>query len=220
MNKIRCARMAVLASVGCLAVASLVVASSAAAKTRAKTFSRCASVAVPIPDGPAGNTDPNPDASLALPVTVPKFRHRRQNGLVTAINSVGVRISHSDDGDLALFLVSPGGRAIALATYRDQSAPSDAPSGNGYGTGAPNCSGSLVQFGDGFSKSITMPGNTGNNAPIVGSFRPEQALSTFVGGPARGYWTLIVQDVAGGDVGQIDALSLSLSYRYKARRRR
>jgi hypothetical protein len=78
----------------------------------------------------------------------------------------------------------------------------------------------INQFGDGFSESITTPGNTGDNAPIVGSFRPEQALSTFVGGPARGYWTLIVQDVAGGDIGQIDALSLNLTYRYKARRGR
>ena len=220
MNKIRSARMAVLASIGCLALAMLVGASAAAAKTRTKTFSRCVNVAVAIPDGPVGSTDPNPDASLAMPVTVPRFKGRRQNGVVTAINSVAIRISHSDDGDLALFLVSPGGRAIALATYRDDSSPPDAPSGNGYGTGAANCSGSLVQFGDGFSKPITMPGNTGNNAPIVGSFRPEQALSTFVGGPARGYWTLIVQDVAGGDIGEIDALSLNLTYRYKARRRR
>lgn len=217
MNKIGCARMAVIASIGCLALAMLVGTPPAAAKTRTKTFSRCASVPVPIPDGPTGNTDPNPDASLALPVTVPKFKHRRQNGMVTAINSVGVRISHSDDGDLALFLVSPGGRAIALATYRDASSND---SGDGYGSGPANCSGSLVQFGDAFSRSITTPGNAAATAPITGSFRPEQALSTFLGGPARGYWTLVVQDVAGGDLGQIDALSVNLTYRYKARRRR
>jgi subtilisin-like proprotein convertase family protein len=217
MNKIRSARMAMLASIGCLTVAMLVGAAPVAAKTRTKTFSRCASLVVPIPDGPVGTTDPNPDASLALPVTVPKFKRRGQNGVVTAINSVGVRISHSDDGDLALFLVSPGGRAIALATYRDGSSNN---SGDGYGSGPASCSGSLVQFGDQFSSSITAPGNAAAGAPITGSFRPEQALSTFVGGPARGYWTLIVQDVAGGDVGQIDAMSVSLNYRYRVRRRR
>src|SRR5436189_2701729 len=136
MKEMRSARMAVPACLACIALAMIAGASPAAAKTKTKVFSRCVSVAVPIPDGPVGNTDPNPDASLAIPVTVPRFKRRRQNGQVTAINSVAVRISHTDDGDLALFLVSPGGRAIALATYRDDSGPPAAPSGDGYGTGA------------------------------------------------------------------------------------
>jgi hypothetical protein len=217
MNRLRAARMAVLCCVCGGMLVTIGAAAPAAAKTRTKTFNRCVSVAVGIPDGPAGNTDPNPAASLAIPVTVPKFKGRPQNGAVMAINSVGVRISHTDAGDLALFLVSPGGRAIALSTFRDDSSDH---SGDGYGSGAASCSGSLVQFGDGFSTPITMPGNTGAAAPITGSFRPEQALSTFVGGPARGYWTLIVQDVASPDIGQISALSLNITYRYKARRKR
>jgi hypothetical protein len=217
MNRRRSAGMAVLGLMGCAAVVLTCTASPAAAKTRAKMFNRCVSVAVGIPDGPSGNTDPNPDASLAIPVTVPKFKGKPQKGVVTAISSVGVRIAHTDAGDLALFLASPGGRAIALSTFRDDSSDH---SGGGYGAGAASCAGSLVQFGDGFSTSITMPGNTGAGAPITGSFRPEQALSTFVGGPARGYWTLIVQDVASPDIGQISALSLNLTYRYKARRKR
>jgi len=217
MNKIRAARMAVLGLMGCAAVGLLTPVPSAGAKTRTSVFDRCVSVPVGIPDGPAGSTDPNPAASLAIPVTLPRFRGKPQSGVVTAVNSVGIRISHTDAGDLALFLVSPGGRAIALATYRDDSSND---SGDGYGTGATSCSGSFVQFGDGFSRPITMPGNTGASAPIAGSFRPEQALSTFVGGPARGYWTLIVQDVASPDIGQINALSLNITYRYKAKRKR
>jgi hypothetical protein len=145
--------------------------------------------------------------------------------VITAFQSAGVRISHTDDGDLSLFLVSPGGRAVALATFRDQSSNKDSqgrpsPSGDGYGTGSMSCSGSLVQFGDGFPTSITTPGNTGLDAPITGSFAPEQPLGTFVGGPAKGFWTLIVQDVQGGDIGQINALSLNFTYRYKAKKRR
>ena len=83
-----------------------------------------------------------------------------------------------------------------------------------------NCSGSRVDFGDAFSTSITTPGNTGLDTPITGSFRPEQPLSTFVGGPARGFWTLIVQDVQAQDVGQINALSMSFTYRYKAKKKK
>src|SRR5215813_11022611 len=120
MNKTRPARAALCVCLG-LAALGVLAAAPAGAKTRTKTFSRCVSVAVPIPDGPAGSTDPSPDASLAIPVTVRKFKRRPQNGVVTAVNSVGVRISHGDDGDLAIFLVSPGGRAVALSTFRDAS---------------------------------------------------------------------------------------------------
>jgi subtilisin-like proprotein convertase family protein len=138
---------------------------------------------------------------------------------------VGVRISHTDDSDLALFLVSPGGRAVALDTYRDESTNLDsegrpAPSGDGLGAGPPSCSGSVVRFGDRFPTSIVAPGNKALDAPITGSFSPEQPLSTFVGGPARGFWTLLVQDVQFQDVGQINALSLSFTYAYKAKKKK
>jgi subtilisin-like proprotein convertase family protein len=228
MTKMRWKRLAVLACVGFASLAVLAMPTAAAAKTKKKTASlnRCVNAAVTIPDGPPeGSTMPNPAASFAVPVSVPKFKGRPQSGTITALNSVGVRISHTDDGDLALFLVSPGGRAVALSTYRDDSTNTDAggkpsPSGDGYGTGPLNCSGTPVQFGDSFGTSIATPGNTGLDAPIAGSFTPEQPLSSFVGGPTRGFWTLIVQDVQGGDVGQINALSLNFTYRYKAKKRR
>ena len=93
-----------------------------------------------------GQHGPNPAASFALAVKVPKVKGRPQDGVVTAFHSVGVRIAHTDVSDLALFLVSPGGRAVALATYRDQSSNLDSdrqpsPSGDGYGSGAMNCAG-------------------------------------------------------------------------------
>jgi hypothetical protein len=164
----------------------------------------------------------NPAASFAVAVKVPRFKGRRQDGTITAFHSAGVRISHTDDSDLALFLISPGGRAVALATYRDESTNLDdqgrpAPSGDGFGSGAPGCSGSLVRFGDSFPASITAPGNKALDAPITGSFTGEQPLGTFVGGPARGLWTLVVQDIVFQDVGQINAFSLNFTYRYKVK---
>jgi hypothetical protein len=223
MTKRRGKRAAVAASVGCLALGMVALPAAVDAKVRHRTHEACVNAAVSIPDGPApGSAALNPAASLGVFVKVPKFKGRAQSGRITGFNSVGVRIPHGDDGDLALFLVSPGGRAIALATYRDQSTNQDtegnpSPSGDGYGTGPASCSGSLVQFGDAFGPSIATPGNTGLDTPISGSFRPEQPLSTFVGGPARGFWTLIVQDVQAEDTGQINALSLDFTYRYKAK---
>jgi hypothetical protein len=224
----RWVRLMLLAGVACASLGLLALPATASAKTKAAQFTQCVSTAVPIPDGPPeGSTATNPAASFAVFVNTPKFKGRPQNGTITAFNSVGVRISHTDDGDLALFLVSPGGRAVALSTFRDQSTnvnpdppPDRLPSGDGYGSGAPSCSGSRVDFGDRFATSIATPGNTGADAPITGSFSPEQPLSTFVGGPARGFWTLIVQDIQFQDIGQIDALSLSFTYAYKAKKKK
>jgi subtilisin-like proprotein convertase family protein len=217
MNK-RWKRSIVLACTGCIVAGLMVLPSTAAAKGRTGTYNRCVSTATNIPDGPAdGASTPNPAGFFATFVRIPKFKGKPQSGVVTAFNSVGVRIAHTDVSDLALFLVSPGGRAVALSTYRDQSSDK---SGDGFGTGPASCGGSLALFGDAFPTSIVTPQNKGAGAPIAGSFSPEQSLSTFVGGPARGYWTLIVQDVQAGDPGQIDALSLNFNYRYKAKKKR
>ncbi len=228
MRKKGWAQLSALVCTAAMSLWLLALPGMAAAKTKRAQFTQCVSTAVPIPDGPpSGTAATNPAASFAIFVKTPKFKGRPQSGTVTAVRFAGVRITHTDDGDLALFLVSPGGRAVALSTYRDQSTnpnpdppPDLLPSGDGYGTGAPDCSGSPVNFGDAFPTSIATPGNFGVNAPITGSFSPEQPLGTFVGGPARGLWTLIVQDVQFHDVGQIDALSLGLDYTYKAKKRR
>jgi hypothetical protein len=229
MTEKRLDRLLALACAGCVSLGLLALPPFAAAKVKRKaaTFNQCVSAAVGIPDGPsAGSTAANPAAYISVPVTVPRFRGRAQSGVVTAFGSAGVRISHTDDGDLALFLVSPGGRVAALATYRDQSTNRDpdtgdpSPSGDGYGSGPGSCSGSLVEFGDAFGPSITTPGNTGLDRPITGSFRPEQPLAAFIGGPARGFWTLIVQDVQARDIGTINAVSLSFTYSYRAKKRK
>ncbi|HKH41547.1 MAG TPA: hypothetical protein VKA41_06795 [Solirubrobacterales bacterium] len=226
MIKKRHVRLAAVACAGCASLCLSVLPATPGAKTKSAQFTQCVSAAVPIPDGPAPPfTAVNPAASFAVPVRVPKFKGRPQDGVATRLDSVGVRISHTDDSDLALFLVSPGGRAVALATYRDQSTNVDdedrpVPSGDGYGAGPASCSGSLVRFGDGFPTSIVTPGNTALDAPITGSFSPEQPLSTLVGGPARGFWALIVQDIQDRDVGQINALSLSFTYSYKVKKKK
>jgi hypothetical protein len=219
----RQARLMLLACLVGASVGLLTLPTAAPAKAKKATLNQCVSAAVAIPDGPPPNSAAtNPAASFAVHVKVPRFKGKQQNGRITAFNSAGVRISHTDDGDLSLFLVSPGGRAVSLSTFRDQSTNLDeeghpSPSGDGYGSGTPSCAGSLVQFGDTFPTPITTPGNLAPDAPITGSFAAEQPLRTFVGGPAGGFWTLIAQDVQFQDVGQINALSLSFTYSYKAK---
>jgi hypothetical protein len=212
INK-RSARIALLA---CASVASLGLLAgtspAAAAKKKAKvvtktaTLNQCVSTAQRLIEGDPGI--PGTIPSVAFPVAVPKFKGKQQDGAVTAVSSVGVRITHTFDEDLTIVLVSPGGRVVPLAQNRGSS-------GDGYGTGATNCGGSLVLFGDTFGPSIVSPGNTGSG-PITGSFKPEQPLSAVVGGPARGNWVVLASDGDGGDEGTLDAVSLNLTYQYKA----
>ena len=208
----RSGRAAMLACTSVASLGLLAGASPAAAKTKTATFTQCANAGVAIPDYGLNTGDPSPSGAFALPVSVPKFKGKPQDGVVTAFTAAGVRISHTDDGDLVLNLVSPGGKVAALANLRDGNT-----SGDGYGSGAGNCSGSLVSFGDAFSIPIATPGNTTPGSPITGSFKPEQPLAAFVGGPARGNWTLVVTDTAADDVGTIDALSLNFTYQYKVK---
>ena len=205
MVKKRSARLAILACASLASLGLLAGASPAAAKTKTKSFNRCVSTAVAIPD--QSSTAPNPGASVAIPVSVPKFNGKPQTGKVTRFIALGVRITHTFDSDLVLSLVSPGGKVVPLAVRRGENAA-------GYGSGTASCAGSLALFGDTFPTPIRTPGNT-PPAPITGSFHPEGNLSSVVGGPAKGNWVLSVVDALGGDVGAINAFSLSFTYKYK-----
>src|SRR5262249_36015950 len=129
-----------------------------------------------------------------------------QDGTITGVSLVGTRITHTFDGDLSVLLVSPGARTVNLALSRGGS-------GDGYGTGATNCGGSLVQFADTFATPISTPGNT-PPAPITGNFKPEQPLSSLNGGQARGTWQLLVTDGGNQDDGVLNAALLNFTYTY------
>jgi subtilisin-like proprotein convertase family protein len=203
MTRKRSARAALLACAGFAALGLVAGASPAAAKTKTKTatFTQCVSSAAPIADRLAN--------SLSVNVAVPKNGKKPQNGTVTAFQSAAVRITHTYSSDLDLVLISPGGVAVPLAIER-------ATQSEGYGTGAPDCTGGLVSFSDAFTMPASEIDNTSDTDPVTGQYRPEQPLSAFVGGPAKGPWTLVVHDCCDEDTGSINALSLSFTYTYKA----
>jgi subtilisin-like proprotein convertase family protein len=200
--------LAGLASLGLIAGAAPAAAAKKKAKqvTKTATLNQCVSTAQALTEGTVGVANNTPN--VVFPVAVPKFKGKPQNGVVTAITSVGVRITHTFDRDLFVNLASPGGKVVPLALGRGGS-------GDGYGSGETSCRGSLVLFADTFGPAITTPGNA-PPTPIVGSFKPEQPLSALVGGPAHGNWVVLANDGASGDSGRLDAVSLNLTYQYKA----
>jgi subtilisin-like proprotein convertase family protein len=139
---------------------------------------------VPIPDNnPAG-------AVLNVPVS----------GLTSAVSKVVVqlRITHTFDSDLTISLIGPDSTAVNLSVQRGGS-------GDNFGTDCPASSNDTV-----FDDAAATPISAGA-PPFVGTFRPDQPLSGFVGKPANGTWQLKVVDGFAIDIGNIECVTLVIN---------
>lgn len=139
-------------------------------------------VAVPIPDL----------TTIESPITVV------DTGVVADVN-VRIRLNHTFDGDLDIFLVGPDNTTIELST-------DNGGAGDNFGAGATDCTGTFTVFDDAAASSIV-----GAIAPFAGSFRPEQPLSAFNGKSLAGTWKLRITDDAGADVGTLFCWELQIS---------
>jgi subtilisin-like proprotein convertase family protein len=99
-------------------------------------------------------------------------------------------ISHSYVGDLAATLISPAGTYVRFLNR-------DGGDGNNF------C---RTRFDD--EVSISLASVTGTQAPYIGSWKPSTPLSTFDGESPNGTWLLMLEDLAGDDVGTLNEWSL------------
>lgn len=109
------------------------------------------------------------------------------SGAPAAISRVIVRLSvtHPYVGDVAVYLVSPGGTEITLSS--------------GNGGSSDNFTNTV--FDDTAATSITY-----GYAPFTGTYRPEEALSNLNGGAPNGTWQLRVADeYSGWGAGTLDS---------------
>jgi subtilisin-like proprotein convertase family protein len=202
MSEKRTPRMALLACVGLASLGLVVGVSTAAAKAKSvnKAVRLCQSVDLPLGDNQGATQVPVRQIAFRVPRT-PKGS-KPFGGKVTGA-TVGVRITHTFDRDIAIYLISPGGRIVLVDTGRGGS-------GDDFGTGATDCTGSLATFSD----TAGTPVSAGA-PPFAGSFRPDAPFSLLNGGMASGAWTVMITDTSASDNGTIHAVSLSLNYRYK-----
>jgi subtilisin-like proprotein convertase family protein len=103
--------------------------------------------------------------------------------------NVTLNITHTYDGDLSVYLISPQGTRVELFT-------------------------SVGSAGDNFTNTV-LDNNcatpvTGGTAPFTGCYRPEGTLSTFDGQDSSGVWTLEVTDAWAQDTGTLQSWSLEL----------
>lgn len=105
--------------------------------------------------------------------------------------NVVVNITHSYDGDIALYLVGPNGTQVTLS--------------NRHGSSGDNYTNTV--FDDAATTAIA-----DGTAPFTGTFKPDAPLSVLNGIPATGNWQLKVVDSAGSDTGTILGWTLQLTY--------
>lgn len=139
-------------------------------------------IAVPIPDV----------NSVDIPINVADV------GEVSDVN-VRVRLDHTFDGDLQLELISPDGTIVMLSD-------GNGGSGDNYGSGANDCSGTHTIFDDSAATVIT-----GGTPPYAGTFRPETPLSAMVGDNVTGGWILRITDTAALDTGTVGCVQIEIT---------
>ncbi|MEP6817516.1 MAG: proprotein convertase P-domain-containing protein [Marmoricola sp.] len=139
-------------------------------------------IAVPIPDA----------SSVDIPIGVPD-----EGSILNVLTRV--RLDHTFDGDLSMFLVSPVGTIVELSSRNGGA-------GDNYGSGANSCAGTRTVFSDSSLTSIT----TGV-APFAGTLKPEQPQSVLSNENPQGGWVLRVVDSVAGDTGTVGCVQLTVT---------
>jgi uncharacterized repeat protein (TIGR01451 family) len=155
---------------------------------------------------PSGSLGTPVQYNSTAPVPIPDLSSGDSSLLVTNFNStvlkatVGIFVTHTYDSDLLLQLISPDGVTNVLAANVGGS-------GDNFGSGC--SSGSQTTFDDDAAVGISS-----GAAPFVGSFKPAQRLSVYIGRTGtnvNGVWHLHAVDQVGLDSGTIQCWSLSLT---------
>lgn len=138
------------------------------------------------------------DANIPTPLNIPSSGSSGSTSSSIVVTdsrqvldaNVKINLTHEYDSDLIMTLIAPNGRSVVLANRR--------------GFNGQDFTNTL------FDDDVATPISAGS-APFAGSFKPDQPLSTFDGYSALGTWTLVITDMAGGNVGTLIAWELQLT---------
>jgi kexin len=143
------------------------------------------------PDVPKTIPDNNPSGIVSTNVV---------SGEGTIVDAdVSLRIDHTYDQDLILYVRHPDAAEVLLAWQVGEY-------GENFGTGTCGVNCVYTRFDDEAALSITS-----GVAPFAASYRPDEALSAFDGKPAAGAWALRAEDWGAQDTGTLRCWSLTLT---------
>jgi subtilisin-like proprotein convertase family protein len=113
---------------------------------------------------------------------------------------VSLDITHTYAGDLRISLEDPDGGTVILVDRM----------GNPASTFGCNGDDLVLTFSDlAPNTAADLEGACGNLPAASGSYQPVEALSAFSGVSGNGTWTLIIEDLAGGDGGSLNGWSMT-----------
>ena len=131
--------------------------------------------------------------TVDVPIAVPNV------GPVLKVQAL-VRLDHTFDNDIDMFLIDPSGHVVELST-------DNGGTGDNYGSGTNDCAGTPTTFTDSAPTMITS-----GTPPFAGVFQPEQPLSDLNGDPSAGTWELRVTDDLVNDTGRIGCVTLKIRH--------
>jgi subtilisin-like proprotein convertase family protein len=111
------------------------------------------------------------------------------SGAVSDVN-IKLNITHTYDGDIEFYLISPAGTKVPLAVH--------------VGSGGHNFTDTVF---DDQAPTIISAGT----APFTATLEPMGALSDFNGQSPNGVWTVSITDTGPGDTGTLNSWSLTIS---------
>lgn len=120
---------------------------------------------------------------------------------VIADVDIALRLDHTRNADLTIYVLHPDGTRVPLAIREGQQL-----SGGGYGFGNPSCAGQLAVFDAQATNTLS-----GVQPPIVGRYRPEGSLTSLVGKPAAGRWTLEIGDDGAEHIGALHCFEVRIN---------
>ncbi len=117
-----------------------------------------------------------------------------QGGVIDDVN-VSISTNHTWVGDLVITVTSPAGTSVELLNNLG---------GPGFGCNNPDTDPSMVVLMD--DEAANTYADMDALCPPNGDFQPLEALSAFDGEDITGTWTVDVQDLVGGDGGDVDVV--------------
>jgi subtilisin-like proprotein convertase family protein len=151
------------------------------------------------------------EASPGLPLTLPDIATVFATNFITPPGplfiddvKVSLRIDHTAIGDLQIALIHPDGTEVLLAGNRGGDNPN-------MGTGVCGAGEQRTEFDDAATRSISE-----GQVPFVGSWRPDEPLSTLRGKPLGGVWRLRASDVFDEDSGVLFCWAVTAAVRVMA----
>jgi len=181
-------------------VAAVALCAAAPVAGKTKTFS----------SGPINRAIP--DSSSAVVFFIEDSIKIKKKGRIKDVN-VGVRITHPDSRFIHVELGNVGGAPGFASLTTDGFRSLANPKAADFGSGTPDCTGSVTTFDSDAPIPITQ-----GATPYAGAFAPMSTLNVFDRKQLKGKWRLELGDIQPGDAGVLNCWQLTVRYKPQKRK--